>query len=84
VLAARASNNLASLLVGPESIDEARDLIDSAIVELGPNPTLLDTRALIWLAAGDTTRAIEDRRRRGEIDDETARLPRPSRSRTSA
>jgi hypothetical protein len=30
------------------------------------------------------TRAIEDRRRRGEIDDETARLPRPSRSRTSA
>ena len=60
VLAARASNNLASLIAVRESLDEARDLIEKAVVELGPNPTLLDTRALVWLAAGDTTRAIQD------------------------
>jgi tetratricopeptide (TPR) repeat protein len=60
VIASRAKNNLAAILIGKKEIDEAKQLIDSAVSELGPHPTLLDTRALVWLARGDTTRAIED------------------------
>jgi tetratricopeptide (TPR) repeat protein len=60
VVASRAKNNLAAILIARKEIDEARELIDSAVIELGPHPTLLDTRALVWLARGDTTRAIED------------------------
>lgn len=60
VIAARASNNLAAVLIGRKEIDEARKLIEAAVAELGPHPTLLDTRALVWLARGDATRAIED------------------------
>ena len=59
-LEARASNNLAAILVGRKEIDEAKKLIEDATAELGPHPTLLDTRALVWLARGDTTRAIQD------------------------
>jgi len=60
VIASRAKNNLAAILIGKKEVDEAKQLIDSAVSELGPHPTLLDTRALVWLARGDTTRAIED------------------------
>lgn len=60
VVAARAKNNLAAILVGKKEIDEAKQLIESAVSELGPHPTLLDTQALVWLARGDTSRAIED------------------------
>ncbi|MEN9663750.1 MAG: hypothetical protein RLZZ326_113 [Planctomycetota bacterium] len=59
-IAARASNNLAAVLIGRKETDEARKLIQSAVVELGPHPTLLDTQALVWLARGDTTQAIVD------------------------
>jgi len=57
-IAARASNNLAAVLIGRKETDEARTLIESAVAELGPHPTLLDTQSLVWLARGDTTRAI--------------------------
>ena len=60
VVASRAKNNLAAILIARKEIDEAKQLIDEAVAELGPHPTLLDTRALVWLARGDTTRAIED------------------------
>lgn len=60
IVACRAKNNLASILVGRKEVDEARQLIESAVAELGPHPTLLDTRAMVWLARGDTTRAIDD------------------------
>ncbi|MEI8367132.1 MAG: tetratricopeptide repeat protein [Planctomycetia bacterium] len=59
-IAARASNNLAAVLIGRKETEEARTLIQSAVVELGPHPTILDTQALVWLARGDTTRAIGD------------------------
>lgn len=54
------ANNLAFLKAHPDTVDEARRLIDSAILELGPHPDLLDTRGLVWLAAGDSDRAIDD------------------------
>jgi len=54
------ANNLAFLKAHPDTVDEARRLIDSAILELGPHPDLLDTRGLVWLAAGETNQAIID------------------------
>jgi len=60
VAKARASINLAAVLIGRKETDEAKKLIESAMVELGPHPAVLDTRALLWLARGDTSRAIED------------------------
>jgi Flp pilus assembly protein TadD len=60
VLSARASTNLAGLLADRNSFEEARTLIDSAFLELGPHPFVLDVRGLVWLGEGDTTRAIED------------------------
>lgn len=60
VAASRTKNNLAAILIARKEVDEARQLIDSAVAELGPHPTLLDTRSLVWLARGDTARAIED------------------------
>ena len=59
-IASRTANNLASLLIDRGEHDEARALIDRAIEELGPHPTLLDTRGMLWLSLGDTTKAIED------------------------
>ena len=58
--AAAVSNNLAYLLADPANATEALALIESAIEELGPHPDLLDTRAMVCLAAGETLRAIED------------------------
>ena len=61
--AALISNNLAFHLLegaGAGDVEEAKKLIDFAIVELGPNPELLDTRALVWLAMGEPQKAISD------------------------
>ena len=46
-------NNLAMQLVRPETAAEAKQLIDEAIAEQGPHPSLLDTLGLALLA-GDT------------------------------
>jgi Tfp pilus assembly protein PilF len=54
------SNNLAYLLADPSNAAEALGLVESAIEELGPHPDLLDTRAMVSLAAGETLRAVED------------------------
>jgi len=54
------SNNLAFHLAAPETAEEAGRLIDAAIATLGPHPDLLDTRALVRLAAGDDAAAIAD------------------------
>ncbi len=59
-MASRTSNNLAALLIDRGEYDEARKLIDTAVEELGPHPTLLDTRGMLWLGLGETTKAIED------------------------
>ena len=47
------ANNLAFHLARPETVAEAKQLIDKAITELGPHPDLLDTRGVVLLAAGD-------------------------------
>ena len=52
--------NLAWMLARPETADEALDLVERAIRELGPLPDILDTRALIRLAKGQTILALED------------------------
>lgn len=56
------ANNLAFHLAKPATASEARQLIDSAIEELGPLPDLLDTRGLVRLAGGDQAGALEDLR----------------------
>lgn len=55
-----ASGNLAYDLAEAETAAEAAKLVDRAIEELGPIPSLLDTRAMIRLAQGDTAAALED------------------------
>ena len=54
------SNNLAFHLARPESVAEAKKLIEDAISELGPLPDLLDTRGMIRIAAGEKTEAVAD------------------------
>lgn len=54
------SNNLAFHLATASTVSEARTLIDAAIGTLGPHPDLLDTRALVHLAAGEEKEAIAD------------------------
>jgi tetratricopeptide (TPR) repeat protein len=54
------SNNLAFHLARPDSVTEAKSLIQAAIDELGPLPDLLDTRGMIHLAAGETKAAVAD------------------------
>jgi cellulose synthase operon protein C len=54
------SNNLAFHLAKPDSVEEAKTLIQAAIDELGPLPDLLDTRGMIHVAAGDTKEAVKD------------------------
>jgi len=56
------TNNLAFHLAAPETVNEARQLIDEAIEQLGAIPDLLDTRGLVRLAAGDAAGAVEDLR----------------------
>lgn len=54
------SNNLAFHLAAAPTVREARTLIDAAIGTLGPHPDLLDTRALVHLAAGEDEEAVAD------------------------
>lgn len=60
IQAAITANNLAFHLARPDSIAEARTLIEKAIDELGPHPDLLDTRGVVRLVAGDVAKAVED------------------------
>ncbi|MGO9110402.1 MAG: tetratricopeptide repeat protein, partial [Thermoguttaceae bacterium] len=56
-----ALNNLAVLLaLGGRQLDEARDLIDNAVALEGPNSSLLDTRATVYLSRGETDKALAD------------------------
>jgi tetratricopeptide (TPR) repeat protein len=56
-----ALNNLAVLLaLGGRQLNEARDLIESAVALEGPNSSLLDTRATVYLARGETEKALAD------------------------
>ncbi len=61
-LLAQVNNNLAGLLATPETAAEAKQFVDAAIEELGPHHATLDTRALVLLAMGNTSGAIEDLR----------------------
>jgi len=54
------ANNLAFHLARPETVAEAKQLIDKSITELGPHPDLLDTRGVVLLAAGDAQAALAD------------------------
>ena len=54
--------NLAWILARPESADEAAELVDRAVQTLGPLPDVLDTRALVRLAKGQTNLALDDMR----------------------
>lgn len=54
------SANLAWILVRPDSVDEAADLVERAITILGPVSELVDTRALIRLAKDQKVLALED------------------------
>ena len=52
--------NLAWMLARSETADQALEFVEKAIQELGPLPDILDTRALIRLAKGQTILALED------------------------
>jgi predicted Zn-dependent protease len=52
-------NNLAMQLIRPETATEAKRLIDEAIAEQGPHPSLLDTLGLALLAGGASGKAVE-------------------------
>lgn len=52
--------NLAWMLARPETAEEALELVERAIRELGPLPDVLDTRALIRMSKGQTILALED------------------------
>jgi hypothetical protein len=51
-------NNLAMQLARPETAAEAKRLIDEAIAEQGPHPSLLDTQGVVLLAVGDNGDAV--------------------------
>src|SRR6266849_5614464 len=56
-----ALNNLAWLLALKERrTDDALGLINQAIEKMGPGPSLLDTRGVIFLTMGKPDRALED------------------------
>jgi tetratricopeptide (TPR) repeat protein len=52
-------NNLAMQLARPETAAEAKELIDEAIAEQGPHPSLLDTQGLVLLAGGAPSEAVK-------------------------
>ena len=56
------ANNLAFHLAKKSTAQEALELVDSAINELGPHPDLLDTRGVVELELGNVPRAIADLR----------------------
>jgi tetratricopeptide (TPR) repeat protein len=51
-------NNLAMQLARPETAAEAKRLIEEAIAEQGPHPSLLDTQGVVLLAVGDNGDAV--------------------------
>ena len=53
------ANNLAFHLARPETVSEAKEFVEMALVELGPHPDVLDTRGLVLLAAGDSGAAVD-------------------------
>lgn len=55
-----AAGNLAFDLAVPATAEAAEALVEKALAALGPIPDLLDTRALVRLARGETSRALED------------------------
>jgi cellulose synthase operon protein C len=58
---APALNNLAGLLaLSGRQPEEARELIERAITVAGPEPGLLDTRASVYLALGQSDKALSD------------------------
>ncbi len=59
---AAARNTLSWLLTLQGAADEAIPLIEQVIGRIGPQPALLDTRAMARLEAGDFSGAIEDLR----------------------
>jgi tetratricopeptide (TPR) repeat protein len=52
-------NNLAMQLAHPETAEEAKRLIDEAIAEQGPHPSLLDTQGVVLLARGENGEAVD-------------------------
>ena len=54
------ANNLALLLARPDTVEEAKVLMNEAIDEIGPHPEVLDTHGLVLLAAGDFFGAISE------------------------
>jgi len=52
-------NNLAMQRIQPATAAEAKRLIDEAIAEQGPHPSLLDTRGLALLAGGASGEAVD-------------------------
>jgi tetratricopeptide (TPR) repeat protein len=66
-----ALNNLAELLaLSGRQLDEARTLIEQALALAGPEAILLDTRATVYMALGQTDRALVD------LDEAVALAPR--------
>ena len=56
-------NNLAYLLaLKGEDLEQALEMVNQAIDAIGPVPELLDTRAVVYLAAGDPQKAMADLR----------------------
>ncbi len=51
-------NNLAMQLIRPETAAEARQLVEQALAEQGPHPSLLDTQGLALLAGGAAREAV--------------------------
>ncbi len=69
---AAARNTLSWLLTLQGATDEALRLIEQVIGTLGPQPALLDTRAMVRLATDDFAGAIEDLRQALDQDDSPA------------
>lgn len=68
-----ALNNLSWLLALKEGkSDEALDLVNKAVKKLGPNPSLLDTRAVVYLTMNRTHQAIQD------LEEAVATAPTPA------
>jgi len=68
-----ALNNLAWLLALKEGkYEEALELVAKAMNKLGPNPSLLDTRAVIYLKMNRINQAIQD------LEDAVATVPTPA------
>jgi predicted Zn-dependent protease len=76
-----ALNNLAALLAFKETAgQEALDLINRAIDRAGPQPKLLDTRAIAYMALGQGEKAVHDLEQAEDSDPSPASLLRLARA----